>query len=85
MLDAALQPIGHGQTLANFLGNAAGLIGCGVLVAIQVTQQHDKFVAAKAGHGIGLTHTGFQALGDLDQQQVADAMAVGIVERLEVV
>ena len=61
-------------------------LGRGVLSLVaQACQHHHEFVAAQPGHGIARAHAGGQALGDLLQQQVADVVAQGVVERLEIV
>ena len=55
-----------------------------LVVAVQL-QQHDEFVAAPARHQISLAQGTHQARGDLLQQRIADVVAEGIVDLLEVV
>ena len=69
----------------NLFAHGFGLRGGFLGVLAQVFQHHHEFVAAQARHGVALAHAGGQALGDLLQQQVADVVAEGVVERLEVV
>jgi len=48
-------------------------------------EQNDELVATDARNGVGSTYGGQQALGDLDEQQVSDVVAKGVVDRLELV
>ena len=45
----------------------------------------DEFVAAKPGHGVFVPHAALQPLGDGLQQQVANAVAESVVDRLELI
>ena len=54
-------------------------------VADRVVEQHDEFVAAKTGDGVGLAHAQHQLRGDDAQQFVADAVAERVVDALEFV
>ena len=44
-----------------------------------------EFVAAQARHGVGRPHAGLQPLGGLLQQEIARAVAEGVVDLLEVI
>ena len=51
----------------------------------QVFQHHHEFIAAQASNGVAFAHTRFKTLRNLLQQQIADVMAEGVVEGLEIV
>ena len=48
-------------------------------------QQHRKFIAAQAGHGVGVAQRAGQALRHLNQRGVAHIMAQRVVDELEAV
>ena len=48
-------------------------------------QEQDELVAAQAGDGVAVAHARLQALGDLLQQPVAQAVAQGVVDDLEAI
>ena len=52
---------------------------------IELTEHHHELVTPHARHGVRLPHTSAQATGHFDQQQVAHGVAMGVVERFEVV
>ena len=54
-------------------------------VAAEVFKHHDKLIAPKTGHGIGLAHAGHQPRGHLGQQLIAHVVAQGVVQVLEVI
>ena len=56
-----------------------------LVVALDRIDQQDEFVAADPRQHVGLADAPADALGDLDQQRVADGMAVVVVDVLEVV
>ena len=68
-LDSGAQPLRRAQ--------GARLVGVG--------QDRDELVAAPAGQLIARAHPGGQPARDLDQHLVARLVAVGVVDRLEVV
>ncbi len=57
----------------------------GGAVRIGVGQHHDEFVAAEARQRVVIAHRVLQAVGQLHQQGVADAVAEGIIDVLEAV
>ena len=63
------------------LGPRGGLSG----VLAQVLEQDDELVSAEAGDGVAVGCAGGEPPGDLDQQLVADVVAAGLVEDLEIV
>ena len=73
------------QQKSNLLGNDADLLCRRRAVATQLLNQHDKLVPAQPGHCVHLAHTGLDALRHLDQQQIPGRVAVGVVQRFEVV
>jgi len=79
------QPIGGRQGQADFFGNGCRLDDRFGLVDIESIGDHDKFVAAKAGDGVHFADAAFQPVCHFSQQQIANVMAVRIVERFEVV
>ncbi|KAF5057496.1 hypothetical protein DSECCO2_356120 [anaerobic digester metagenome] len=80
-LDLVLLDV-HG--LPDGLQQAAGDAD-GLLVALEIFEQHRELVAAHAGHGIHAAQAGRQALGHLLQQVVAGLVAQGVVDSLEAV
>ncbi len=56
-----------------------------VLRPVEAVEQHGELVAAEARDGVGRAHALAQALGDRDQQLVADRVAERVVDGLEVV
>ena len=48
-------------------------------------QQHDNFVTSQASHSIDFAHTSFHPFRSGMQQRIADVMAAGIVDGLELV
>ncbi len=54
-------------------------------VAIQLAEQDHEFVPAEARHRVAFAHAGDEPPRHFDEQPVADFVAVGVVERLEVV
>ena len=52
---------------------------------MDVLQNHHELIAPQAGDGVGLAHAGFQAAGDVLQEQIAGGMAEAVVDVLEVV
>ena len=50
-----------------------------------VIEQHDKLVATETGHRVNLAHAVLEPLRDFDQQQVASAVAVLVIEWLEII
>ena len=70
--------LGHGGQ--NFLGGQGRVFG-----EIVLGQQHHKLVATLPAHGVRTAHAGRQALRHRLQQAVANAVAEGIVDQLEVV
>ena len=56
-----------------------------VLGPVEAVEQHRELVAAEARDGVGRAHARAQALGDRDQQLVADRVAERVVDGLEVV
>jgi hypothetical protein len=79
--DMMLQRSG-GDRLVELLDHAQRDIG-GVLGARNFARQDREFVAAKARHQVLLARGAAQAHGDVDQNLVADAVAVKIVDPLE--
>lgn len=53
--------------------------------AVERLQHDDEFVAAQAGHGVGLAGAGLQAGGHLAQELVAELVAQRVVDVLEAV
>ena len=53
--------------------------------ALQAAEQYHKLIAAQARHGVLHAHAGFQAGGDDFQHGVANGVAEGVVDVLEVV
>jgi hypothetical protein len=85
MLGELRQLIWLGKTGQNVLTGGLGH-GCRLLeISAQVFEHHHKLVTAQACDGIAFAHTSTQALGDLLQQQVANVVAVCVIECLEVV
>ena len=56
-----------------------------LLILAQAFQHHHEFIATQATHDILLAHVGDQALGHLDQQPVADIVALRVVQGLELI
>ena len=75
-----LQPELVGNGGDDGLGHRGGVAGFG-----QMGQDDGEFVAAQAGHGVGFPHAAGQALGHRLQQQIADMVAQGVVDVLELV
>ena len=61
------------------------MLGGQRFVGVELTEHHHKFIAAEARHGVHFAQAFGQARGHLDQQQVAYAMPVRVIERFEVV
>lgn len=57
----------------------------GMLLGIRPADQHGEFVAAEARHAILGAHAMAQPLGHVLQDEVAGIVAMGIVDRLEVI
>ena len=57
----------------------------GLVGALDVRQQHDEFVAAQAADGVDLAHAGAHARRHFAQHDVAGLVAMGVVDRLELV
>ena len=57
----------------------------GFVRTLDVLQQHDEFVAGQPRRHVGGAHAGRQALREFLQHLVADAVAPGVVDDLEVV
>ena len=53
--------------------------------SLDAGDHHRELVAAQAGHGVLRAHASRSALGDRDQQPVADVVAERVVDGLEVV
>ena len=68
-----------------FLGHILCLLSRVGGKRIQVFQQHQKLIAAQAGHGVAFAHTSRQAQRNLLQQDIAHVMAQCVVQGLEVV
>ncbi len=56
-----------------------------LLLALDRRQQQQEFVAGDARQHVGVAQLAPEALGELDQQLVADGMAVIVVDVLEIV
>jgi hypothetical protein len=56
-----------------------------ILVGAKVGQEDDELVSAHAADGVGLAHAGFQAFGDLTEDDVSGLVAQRIVYSFEVV
>ena len=79
------QHVRLGQHLAHLVGHVQrGTLG-GPGVQAQVEQHHHELVAALAGHGVLGAQAVLHAPRRFLQQQVAGGVAMGVVERLEVV
>ena len=74
-----------GQRQAYFLCHGDGLRLGQVGMGAQAPQHHHKLIAAQTRHRIDFTDAGHQPRGHLDQQQIAHAMAMRVIERFEVV
>ena len=55
------------------------------LGSMEPQQQKRELVAAQTGHGIAAAQAGADAVRDFRQDEIADVMAVGVVDRLELV
>ena len=80
-----LQCVGLHQRRLDLAGDCLGVRGGRNFLGVEVLQQDDKLVAAQPRHGVAFAKAALQPLGHFDQQQVAHVVAVGVVERLEVV
>jgi hypothetical protein len=69
----------------NFLGDIFCLTGRFKPVATQIFQHHHEFIAAQPRHAVVRTDAGLQSLRNLLQQDVADVMAEGIINSLEII
>ena len=73
------------QCGAHLLGNQLCLRGSLSDNRTQRPHHHHEFIAAQSRYGITAAYTGFQPPGDLQQQQIADVMALGVVEYFEMI
>ena len=69
------------EGLHDALGDRLG----GALCVVGVVQAHGELVAAEAGDLVLRAHARAQAIGDRDEQLVADRVAERVVDGLEVV
>jgi hypothetical protein len=72
--------VGERQGALDLLGEGAGIRGF-----FHFALQNRKFIAAQAGNEIRFAGAELEAFGDLQQQQISDGMAVGVVDRFELV
>ena len=61
---------------------ALGHVG-GVVEAFDVLAQHDELVPTEPGHRVGLADGALDPSGGLHQELISDAVAKGVVDRLE--
>ena len=73
------------QGLQDLLADSLDLPGGILRVRLQVFQQHDKLIAAQAGHGVAAADRMAETLGHQAQQLVAGLVAMQVVDVLEVV
>ena len=79
------QPVGSGQTGADFFSDLSGLPGRLFGVGIEFAKHHHKLITTKARHGVDLAHTALESPGYFDQQQIAGRMSMLIVQGLEII
>ena len=79
------QPIGFCQCSAYFFRHPGCLRGRDRFVGIQLFQQHHEFITSKARNGIFFAHTIYQTARGFHQQQIANIVAMFIIERLKVI
>ncbi len=78
----AVEQVGLCQACAEVAGQRAhGILSRGM----QGGQYHDEFVTAQTRNDVAGTGAGAQPLGGFDQQQIADVVAQGVINVLEVV
>lgn len=71
--------------MADLFCNQRRLRGRPGFLRIQLAQHHHKLVATEARDRVQLAHAILQSRGGIDQQQIANVMAMGIVQRFEIV
>jgi hypothetical protein len=58
---------------------------CSGVRGFQIDEHRDELVAAETSQGVAVAKPGRQQLSNLAENLVADAVAVGVVDRLEMV
>ena len=71
---------GFGEGCDDFSGDVFGLTGM-----VEIVEQDDELVSAHAGDAVGFADVGAEASGGDAQDAVAGAVAVGVVDLLELV
>jgi hypothetical protein len=74
-----------GQYLAQFFCHVTYLADHGRAFTLKARNQHNKLVATEARHSVFLTHARLQARGDQLEHGIANGMAQGVVDVLEVI
>ena len=69
----------------NLFGDRFGLSGCILGRFAKLLEQNHKLVSAQSRYRVGFADAGEDAPSDLLQQEIADVMAEGIVQRLEII
>ena len=64
-------------------GTVGGAVGVGH--GLHVVKDEGELIAADAGEGVGLAEAGFEALGNLAEEGIADAVAEAVIDQLEAV
>ena len=55
------------------------------LVTIEIVQQKTEFIPANPRQHVGGPDIGAQGLGKMDEQRIADPVAMGIIDRFQIV
>ncbi len=55
------------------------------MLILQPGEQEHEFIAAEPGNRVTAAHTGFQTLGDFNQQTITGGVAVAVINRFEAV
>lgn len=58
-------------------------MGNRVFAITKLSQQHNKFITAKASDRVNLAQAGLQAIGYLQQQQITRLVPVSVIQGLE--
>ena len=80
-----LQPVALAQAGQHFVCDTLGLLAGGFWIPVESIDEDDEFVATKTSHGVAFPDTTVQASRNFLQQQIAQGMAMAVVERLEIV
>ena len=80
-----VKQVGHVQCGDDLFAHYFSLAGRVRVVLVQVVQHHHKFITSQSCHGVACPHTPAQKRGDALQQQVAEMMAVRVVDDFEVI